>query len=94
MYRFIYYLTMMRSKRYIKRTYGTDFWRQFERDCGAVFGQVAEELPDIGDSIFSFNYAYAPSYVAWYTVMRMLGLDRREADDLITAPVNIHAVPG
>ena len=32
---------------------------------------------------FSFNYAYAPSYVAWYRSMRQLGLDAGQADDLM-----------
>ena len=31
MYGFIYHLTMMRSKGYIKKTYGADFWKQFNR---------------------------------------------------------------
>ena len=48
-----------------------------------MFRQVAAELPDIGDSIFSFNYAYAPSYVAWYRSMRQLGLVAGQADDLM-----------
>ena len=61
---FIYHLTMMRSKRYIQKTYGKSFWKQFQALSDPVFHQVSKELPDIGDSIFSFNYAYAPSYVA------------------------------
>lgn len=62
---FIYHLTMMRRKRYIQETYGKSFWKQFQALSGPVFHQVSKELPDIGDSIFSFNYAYAPSYMAW-----------------------------
>ena len=34
-------------------------------------------------SEFSLNYAYAPSYVAWYKTMRSLGLDARQADELM-----------
>ena len=62
---FIYHLTMMRSKRYIQETYGKSFWKQFQALSDPVFHQVSKELPDIGDSIFPFNYAYAPSYMAW-----------------------------
>lgn len=83
MYGFIYHLTMMRSKRYIRETYGTAFWKEFKQSSDAVFYQVTKELPDIGESIFSFNYAYAPSYVAWYKSMQKLGLDRKAADDLM-----------
>ena len=83
MYGFIYHLTMMRSKGYIKKTYGADFWKQFKQSSDAVFKKVVKELPDIGESIFSFNYAYVPSYVAWYKSMQKLGLDRKQADDLM-----------
>ena len=81
MQKFIYRLTMCRSKGYIQKQYGKSFWKSFREHSDAVFRQVAAELPDIGDSIFSFNYAYAPSYVAWYRSMRQLGLDAGQADD-------------
>ena len=74
---------MCRSKGYIQKQYGKSFWKSFREHSDAVFRQVAAELPDIGDSIFSFNYAYAPSYVAWYRSMRQLGLDAGQADDLM-----------
>lgn len=80
---FIYHLTMMRSKRYIQKTYGKSFWKQFQALSDPVFHQVSKELPDIGNSIFSFNYAYAPSYVAWYRAMQQLKLSPKEADALL-----------
>ena len=83
MQKFIYRLTMCRSKGYIQKQYGKSFWKSFREHSDAVFRQVAAELPDIGDSIFSFKYAYAPSYVAWYRSMRQLGLDAGQADDLM-----------
>lgn len=83
MQKFIYRLTMCRSKGYIQKQYGKSFWKSFREHSDAVFRQVAAELPDIGDSIFSFNYAYALSYVAWYRSMRQLGLDAGQADDLM-----------
>lgn len=83
MQKFIYRLTMCRSKGYIQKQYGKSFWKSFREHSDAVFRQVAAELPDIGDSIFSFNYAHAPSYVAWYRSMRQLGLDAGQADDLM-----------
>lgn len=39
--------------------------------------------PDIGESVFSFNYDYAPSYVAWYKTMRELSLTAEQADELM-----------
>lgn len=80
---FIYHLTMIRSKRYIQKTYGKSFWKRFQALSDPVFHQVSKELSDIGNSIFSFNYAYAPSYVAWYRAMQQLKLSPKEADALL-----------
>lgn len=77
MYGFIYHLTMMRSKGYIKKAYDTYFWKRFKQSSDEVFRQVAKELPDIGESIFSFNYAYAPSYVDGIKVCRSWGLTEK-----------------
>lgn len=52
MQKFIYRLTMCRSKGYIQKQYGKSFWKSFREHSDAVFRQVAAELPDIGDSIF------------------------------------------
>lgn len=49
---FIYYLTMMRSKRYIQKTYGKSFWKQFQALSDPVFHQVSKELPDVGNMYF------------------------------------------
>lgn len=83
MYRFIYHLTMMRSKGYIRKNYSADFWKQFKKNSDLIFKQVRRELPDIGESIFSFNYAYAPSYVAWYKSMQKLGFNKKQSDELM-----------
>ena len=74
---------MFRSRRFIIKKYGTEFWKKFKAESRIVFKKVLLELPDIGKSIFSFNYAYAPSYIAWYKSMRNLGLSEKEADRLM-----------
>lgn len=81
--RFIYHLTMIRSRRMIKAKYGTGFWQDFKNKSDRLFKKVLKKTPDIGKSVFSFNYAYAPSYVAWYKTMRELGLDAKQADELM-----------
>ena len=83
MMKFIYHLTMLRSRKMIKDKYGADFWRRFKSKSDRSFGKVLKRTPDIGKSVFSFNYAYAPSYVAWYRTMRALGLDAKQADELM-----------
>lgn len=83
MMKFIYHLTMARSKKMIVQTYGKDFYIQFRNRSDSLFKSVLKETPDIGESIFSFNYAYAPSYVAWYKTMMELGLNQKQADELM-----------
>ena len=67
----------------MEEKYGKEFYLRFKRASDPVFKRVVKELPDIGSSIFSFNYAYAPSYVAWYQAMMQLGLSKEEADALM-----------
>lgn len=81
--KFIYRLTMTRSKRYMKDKYGEAFWKRFRADSDEVFRKLIKELPDIGKSMFAFNYAYAPGYVAWYKAMEQNGLDAHERDILM-----------
>lgn len=83
MMKFIYRLTMARSKKMIVQTYGKDFYIQFRNRSDSLFKSVLKETPDIGESIFSFNYAYVPSYVAWYKTMMELGLNQKQADELM-----------
>lgn len=80
---FIYFLTMSRSKKYIRQKYGDKFYTDFKNESDNIFKKVVKELPDIGESIFSFNYSYSPSYVAWYKSMIKNGLSAQEADELM-----------
>lgn len=41
------------------------------------------DVPDIGVSIFSFNYLFGPSYFSWYSALLELGLDKETAKGLI-----------
>lgn len=83
MMKFIYHLTILRSRKMIQNKYGSAFWKRFKNESDRLFEEVLKRTPDIGASVFSFNYAYAPSYVAWYKTMRSLGLDARQADELM-----------
>ena len=81
--KFIYHLTMIMSRKMIAAKYGGGFWRRFKRGSDRRFAEILPETPDIGKSVFSFNYAYAPAYAAWYKTMRALGLDAAAADELM-----------
>ena len=74
---------MTGSRKMITEKYGAVFRRDFKERSDRSFKKVLERTPDIGKSVFSFNYAYAPSYVAWYRTMRGLGLDAKQADELM-----------
>lgn len=81
--KFIYNLTMRRSRRMIKAEYGEAFWHDFQEKSDRKFTGLMKDYPDIGNSMFAFNYAYAPGYVAWYTSMEALGLDAHQCDLLM-----------
>jgi len=75
----IYKITMCRSKSFIKRQYGIHFWSNFQAASDKIFATVLPKVPDIGNSIFAFNYKFGPSYIAWYQAFLKLGLTRQEA---------------
>ena len=81
--KFLYHLTMGRSRKLIKQKYGNDFWYSFKELSDRRFRELISEFPDIGDSMFAFNYCYAPGYVAWYTAMEKLKLAPHERDVLM-----------
>ena len=62
----IYNLTMHRSKRYLIKKYSKEFWKNFKANADKTFAEILPQVPDIGNSIFSFNYEFGPSYIAWY----------------------------
>lgn len=80
---FLYHLTMGRSQKLIQQKYGKDFWNSFKKLSDRRFGELISEFPDIGESMFAFNYCYAPGYVAWYTSMEKLNLKSHERDVLM-----------
>ena len=79
----LYRLTMGRSRKLITDKYGEGFWNNFKDLSDMRFKELMDEFPDIGDSMFAFNYCYAPGYVAWYTSMEKLELDAHERDVLM-----------
>lgn len=67
----------------IRGKYNPDWWKRFKELSDNLFQELISEFPDIGDSMFAFNYCYAPGYVAWYKAMEKLGLDAHERDVLM-----------
>lgn len=81
--KFIYHLTLHRSKKMIIDRYGIPFWETFQKVSDEQFAFLINEFEEIGPSMFAFNYAYCPSYVAWYKAMEANKLDQHEKDILM-----------
>ena len=83
MMKLIYNLTMCRTKSYLIKKYGKDFWKDLKTTSDKTFAEILPLVPDIGNSIFSFNYEFGPSYIAWYKSFLKLGLTGEEATENI-----------
>lgn len=83
MYKLIYNFTMFRSKKELIAKYGPDFWLSFKKQSKELLNKILPSVPDIGKSIFSFNYKFAPSYIAWYKTFLELGISQKETDQNI-----------
>lgn len=79
----IFHLAMTRSRKVLVAKYGMPFWFDFKGRSGAIFQELAPELPDLGNSLFAFNFQFAPAYAAWYRALTELGRSRDEAVEII-----------
>lgn len=75
----IYTLTMLRSRKALTQKYGKEFWSAFKRRSQAQLSDIPPLTPDIGKSIFAFNFKFGPAYIAWYKTLLGLGLQQQEA---------------
>jgi post-segregation antitoxin (ccd killing protein) len=80
---FMYRLMKIRSKKMIRQKHGELFWKEFCKQADQRFTELMDDFEEIGSSMFAFNYIYAPAYVAFYTAMEKLGLDRHSCDILM-----------
>ena len=79
MEKIIYSIAMLRSKKTLIRRCGKDFWNSFKKRSNEKLLVILAHTPDIGKSIFSFNYKFGPAYIAWYKTFMELGLRQQEA---------------
>ncbi len=75
----IYSITMHRSRETLIRRYGNDFWNSFKKRSKDELLVILQHTPDIGKSIFSFNYKFGPAYIAWYKTFLELEVRQQEA---------------
>lgn len=74
---------MLRSRWAMIRKYGKDFWNSFKRKSDSEFETISPLVPEIGESIFAFNYEFAAPYIAWYKALLGNGLSQQEASETI-----------
>ena len=78
MSKLIFQIAMARSKKYLTDKYGSDFYHQFSMISMQKLSDIVKKVPDIGESIFSFNYKFAPAYISWYKSFIELGVSQEE----------------
>jgi len=74
---------MLRSKSYLTKKYGHGFWTTFKAESKRYLNLILPKVPDIGRSIYSFNYKFGPCYIAWYKAFSKLGLSAEEIGETI-----------
>ena len=79
MSKLLYHIAMRRSRSYFEHRYCRDFWNRFKASSNARLAEILPNVPDIGESVFAFNYLFAPYYVAWYKTLLELGSTPQEA---------------
>jgi len=77
--RFIFRAMTRTAKAGIQSRHGADFYRRFVDLSRKQLERMLPQVPDIGDSVFGFNYLYGPCYFAWYRALRELGLEKQDA---------------
>jgi hypothetical protein len=73
--RFIYTITMMRSKSVLTKKYGKSFWNDFSQISKRELNEILPQVTDIGESLFSLNYSFGPAYIAWFKAFSEQGLN-------------------
>ncbi len=79
----IFHLAMLRGKTPISAKYGKPFWLRFRRRSKLLFRELAPQLPDLGKSLFAFNFQFAPAYAAWYLALAEMQLNTESINQII-----------
>ncbi len=82
-HRLIFKVGMARSKGTVKKRYSKEFQRSFYAASRKYFKAIAGKTPDIGKSLFAFNYAFGPAYIAWYKAACDLGLSKEDIEKIL-----------
>lgn len=81
--RFIFAVMTRTAQKDIQASYGADFFKQFAARSKFHLENMLPQVPNIGSSIFAFNYLFGPCYFAWYQALKDLGVEKPDALKLI-----------
>lgn len=95
MEKIIYRIAMYQNKSYLTNRYSKEWFQKFSKESKRRLNEILPKVPDIGKSISSFNYKFAPSYIAWYLTLEEMGFSKDETTEIIWALNEhmIHMVP-
>lgn len=80
MEKMIFNIAMRKSKSFLIGKYSAKWFNSFQALSRQHFQEILPQVPNIGSSIFSFNYKFAPAYIAWYKAFSELGVTQEEID--------------
>jgi hypothetical protein len=81
-YKLIYLFGILISRKMIIEHYGKAFYKRFREVSKEWINKIAPQTPDIGNTVFSMNYAFTPSYIAWWKAA-CEQLPNKQADKLV-----------
>lgn len=71
-------ILMNKSKVYLVNKYSNEWYNTFHSLSLRKLNELIPKIPDIGKSIFSFNYMFAPVYIACYKAFEELKIPQDE----------------
>lgn len=80
-----YRLLLLANKRYIKRTYGSSYYKKFKLAADEKLKKFKPKIPDIGKSIFSINYNFIMAYIPFSYAFNRFEETREKSGELIWA---------
>jgi hypothetical protein len=81
-YKLIYQFGTLVSRKTIIKQHGKVFYKKFCKSSKEWIDRIAPQTPDIGNTVFSMNYAFTPSYIAWWKAA-CEQLQKEQADKLL-----------
>jgi len=78
-----YQLLMLTNKKYIKTTYGVDYYKKLKLVANEKLKEIQPKIPDIGKSLYSLNYAFIMAYVPFFHAFNQFDETKDMAGELI-----------